>query len=196
MSIWGCCSPARCCQPAVAGGFIYADLRSELSTHLALQTLFTQSSPRPDDTATSFPLSKHTGGGGATPTFSGQCVYLQFPWEVTLPPSPVEFSSHCHFYRLFHSWLLGGCHHSCLLQQACLLTVPWEIAPPPPFSTQGAPPSLLCVFFIVIVSSFFFLFSLGGVWSVQGAMLIWPRVVCGSTTCRLAHLVVCFSQAG
>jgi hypothetical protein len=27
-------------------------------------------------------------------------------------------------------------------------------------------------------------------------MLIWPRVVCGSTMCHLAHLVVCFSQAG
>jgi hypothetical protein len=38
-------SPARCCQPAAAGGVIYADLRSELNTHLALQALFTQSSP-------------------------------------------------------------------------------------------------------------------------------------------------------
>jgi hypothetical protein len=28
------------CQPAVAGGFIYADLRSELNTHLAPQALF------------------------------------------------------------------------------------------------------------------------------------------------------------
>jgi hypothetical protein len=28
-------------QPAVAGGFIYADLRSELNTHLAPQALFT-----------------------------------------------------------------------------------------------------------------------------------------------------------
>jgi hypothetical protein len=27
--------------------------------------------------------------------------------------------------------------------------------------------------------------------SVQCAMLIWPRVVCGSTACCLAHLVVC-----
>jgi hypothetical protein len=26
-------------------------------------------------------------------------------------------------------------------------------------------------------------------------MLIWPRVVCGSTICLLAHLVVCISQA-
>jgi hypothetical protein len=43
----------------------------------------------------------------------------------------------------------------------------------------------------IIQFGFFSLFSLGGGWSVQGAMLIWPRVVCGSTMCRLAHLVVC-----
>jgi hypothetical protein len=36
--------PACCCQPAVAGGVIYADLRGELNTHLTLQALFTQSS--------------------------------------------------------------------------------------------------------------------------------------------------------
>jgi hypothetical protein len=35
---------ACCCQPAVAGGIIYADLGGELSTHLAPQILFTQSS--------------------------------------------------------------------------------------------------------------------------------------------------------
>jgi hypothetical protein len=34
MAIWGCGSSAHCCQPAVAGGFIYADLRSKLSMHL------------------------------------------------------------------------------------------------------------------------------------------------------------------
>jgi hypothetical protein len=42
MAICGCGLPADCCQPAVAGGFIYADLWGELSTHLAL---FIQSSP-------------------------------------------------------------------------------------------------------------------------------------------------------
>jgi hypothetical protein len=42
-----------------------------------------------------------------------------------------------------------------------------------------------------LLFSFFFLFSLGGGQSDQGAMLIWPRVVCGSTACHLAHLVVC-----
>jgi hypothetical protein len=29
-------------------------------------------------TATSFSLSKHTGGGDTAPAFSGLCVYLQF----------------------------------------------------------------------------------------------------------------------
>jgi hypothetical protein len=43
--ICGCGLSACCCQPAVAGGVIYADLRGELSTHLAPQALFTQSSP-------------------------------------------------------------------------------------------------------------------------------------------------------
>jgi hypothetical protein len=51
-------------------------------------------------TATSFPLSKHTGGGDTAPAFSGWSVYLQFTWEVGLLPSPVEFSSHCCFYKL------------------------------------------------------------------------------------------------
>jgi hypothetical protein len=64
--------------------------------------------------------------------------------------------------------------------------------PSPIFGAQGALPSLLCVFLLLLLSiQFFFLFSLGGGWSVQGAMLIWPRVVCGSTGCLLAHLVVC-----
>jgi hypothetical protein len=34
MAIWACGLPARCCQPAVAGGVIYAYLRSEIKTVL------------------------------------------------------------------------------------------------------------------------------------------------------------------
>jgi hypothetical protein len=37
-------------------------------------------------TATSFPLSKQTGGGDTAPTFSGLRVCLQLTWEVGLPP--------------------------------------------------------------------------------------------------------------
>jgi hypothetical protein len=68
----------------------------------------------------------------------------------------------------------------------------------PLFRAQGAPPSLLCVFFVVTAyySVFFYFFSLGGGQSVQRAMLIWPRVVCGNTACRLAHLVVCVFPSG
>jgi hypothetical protein len=47
--------------------------------------LFTQSSVH-NATATSFPLSKHTGVGDTAPVFSGLRVYLQFMWEVGLPP--------------------------------------------------------------------------------------------------------------
>jgi hypothetical protein len=74
-----CETPARCCQPAVAGGFIYADLRSELKTRLApfrlclLSVLLGLTA-----SAANFPLSKHTGGGDTAPAFSGRNVYLQF----------------------------------------------------------------------------------------------------------------------
>jgi hypothetical protein len=109
-------------------------------------------------TATSFPLSKHTGGGDTAPAFSGLRVYLQFTWEVSLPPSPVEFSSHCHFYKLSHSWLLGVCRHSCLLQPVCLFTIPWGISPPP-LQCSGHPTlfamCLFCCYCLLLRFSFF-----------------------------------------
>jgi hypothetical protein len=52
------------------------------------------------------------------PAFSGWLVYLQLKWEVGLPPSPMEFSFHRHFYKLSCSWFLGMCR-SCLFQVAC-----------------------------------------------------------------------------
>jgi hypothetical protein len=73
-------------------------------------------------TATSFPLSKHTGGGDTAPAFSGQRVYLQFTGEAGLSPFLVEFSSHRHFYKL---------SHSCLLWTACLFTVHVGSGPSP-----------------------------------------------------------------
>jgi hypothetical protein len=78
--------------------------------------------------ATSFSLSKHTGGGDTAPAFSGLRVCLQFTWEVGLPPSPVEFSSLCHFYKLSRSWLVGGAaapasRHVCL-------QLTWEVSLP------------------------------------------------------------------
>jgi hypothetical protein len=139
-----------------------------------------------------FPLSKNTGGGDTTLTFSGQLVYLQFMWEVSLPHSPVEISSHHHFYKLSRSKVAGWGPPSCLFWPACLQF--HEGLPLPPFSVQGTLPSLLCVFCCYCSFSLvFFSFFPGWGQSVQGGMLIWSRVVCGSTTCHLAHLRVCFS---
>jgi hypothetical protein len=190
MAICGCGSPARCCQPAVAGGIIYADLESELNTHLTPQALFTQISPGCDATATSFPLSKHTGGGDTASAFSGQHVYLQLMWEVGRLPSPVEFSSHLHFYKLSCSWLLGGVTTPAFFSWVIYLQF-HERLPLPPLALR-VPRPLCCLSFLLLllIIQFFFLFSLGRGRSVQGAMLIWPRVVCGSTVYCLAHLVV------
>jgi hypothetical protein len=51
---------------------------------------------------------------------------------------------------------------------------------------------LFCCYWLL----FSFSFSLGMGQSVQGAMLIWSRVVCESTTCHLAHLMVCIFPSG
>jgi hypothetical protein len=56
-----CGLPACCCQPAVAGGVIYADLWGELSTHLALQALFVQSSPVQEPLLQAFPFPNTLG---------------------------------------------------------------------------------------------------------------------------------------
>jgi hypothetical protein len=53
---------------------------------------------------------------------------------------------------------------------------------PPIFSAQRAPPSFSCVFIALIAYYSVSLFSPGGGQSVQGAMPLWPRLVCGSTT--------------
>jgi hypothetical protein len=91
--------PACCCQPAIAGGIIYADLRGELSTPLALQALFARISPVSEPLLQAFPFTS-TGKDDTAPTFSGLHVYLQFMWEMGLPPSPVQFSSHLRFHKL------------------------------------------------------------------------------------------------
>jgi hypothetical protein len=90
----------------------------------------------------------------------GKCPFL---------PSPVEFSSHCHFYRLSCSWLLGGCHHSCLFRPACLFTVHERL----PSCLRCSALFAMCLFFLllfIIQFGFFSLFSLGGGQSVQGDM--------------------------
>jgi hypothetical protein len=57
---------------------------------------------------------------------------------------------------------------------------------PPIFSVQCTPPSFPHVFIVLIAYYSVSLFSSGGGRSVQGAMLIWSRVVCGSITVPLS----------
>jgi hypothetical protein len=163
MAICSCGSPARCCQPAVAGGFIYADLRGELSTHLAPQALFARSSPGRKPLLQAFPFPSALG-------------------EVTLH----QLSQACVFIESsrgkWSSLLSCGVFLPQLLLQAFLLLVARRVLPllpspaslfiyssvrgcsSPAFCTQGALPSLLPVFFVVTTyySGFFFFFSLGG----------------------------------
>jgi hypothetical protein len=61
MAICGYGLPACCYQPVVAGGVIYADLRGELNTHLALHVLFTQSSPVHEPLLQAFPFPSTLG---------------------------------------------------------------------------------------------------------------------------------------
>jgi hypothetical protein len=150
-------------------------------------------------TVTSFSLSKHTGGGDATPAFSGQHVYLQFMWEVSLPPSPVELSSHSHFYKLFYSKVAGRVPPLLPSLAGVFIYSSMRDCPSHTLVLRGPHPLCYVSFFVAVVCYsvwVFSLFSLVGDQSVQGAILIWPRVVCGSTACCLAHLMVCVSRAG
>jgi hypothetical protein len=111
---------------------------------------------------------------------------LEVAWGVPLPYSPMERATLANVTTFPSPRLLGRCCHSCLLQQDCLFTLCMRECPPPLPGAQGTLPSLLHVYLF---------FSLGKDQSVQEAMLICPRVVCGIFACCLAHLVVCFSQA-
>jgi hypothetical protein len=77
----------------------------------------------------------------------------------------------------------------------------WLVVRDSPLPQHSGHPSLFatclfCCYWLLFIFIFFFLgvwvaLSRGLCWSVQGAMLIWPRIVCGSTAYCLAHLVVC-----
>jgi hypothetical protein len=74
---------------------------------------------------------------------------------------------------------------------ACLFTVPRRV----PFPQSSAlrvphPLSRVSLLFLLLISQFLF-FSLGGGRSVQGAMVLWPRLVCGSTAVLRSSPWVC-----
>jgi hypothetical protein len=133
---------------------------------------------------TSFPLSKHTLGGDTAPAFSSLRVCIQLTWEVGLHSSPVEFSSLCHSHKISCSWLLGA--RPCSRQPGLFIYSSVKDSLPPIFGAPCAPPSFPCVFVVLIAYYSVSLFSPGGGPSVQGAMLLWPSVACGSTVVPLS----------
>jgi hypothetical protein len=116
---------------------------------------------------------------------------------VPFPCSPVEPSSQ---QSLLQAFLLQSCWAGAATHafSGQLVYLQFHEGLPLPHSSKLRVPRSLCYmsFCCIVYSVFFSLFSLDGVQSVQGSMLIWPRVVCGSIACRLAHLEVCFSRAG
>jgi hypothetical protein len=174
----------------------------------------------------SFPLSKHTGECETALAFSGLHVYLQFMWEVGLPPLLCSFPPTATFtsfpapdywvvllllpasmfvYSSRGKWvfppscgvflplplsqafqlLVAGCAPCSRQNLFCLpglfIYSSGKDSLPPILGAQCTPPSLPCVFIVLIAYYSVSLFSRGGGRSVQGAMLLWPRVVCGST---------------
>jgi hypothetical protein len=110
-------------------------------------------------------------------------------WEVGLLLSPVEFSSFHHSHKLSHSWLLGArpsSRQNLSSPPDLFIYSSRKDSLPPIFGAQCTPPSLPCVFIVFIAYYSVSLFSLGGGRSVQEAMLLWPRVVYGSTMVPLS----------
>jgi hypothetical protein len=119
-------------------------------------------------------------------------VYLQFMWEVGLPPSPVEFSFLHHSHKISCSWLLGMRRLSRPLQLAGMFIYSSRRdSPPPLFSAQGTPPCYPCVFIVLIAYYSVSLFFPGWGSVCPGGYADLSQVVCGCTTYHLAHRVVC-----
>jgi hypothetical protein len=141
--ICGCDLPAYCCQPAVAGGVIYAYLWGELSTHLDLQALFTQSSPvlgkvtlHPHSQACMFAYSSR-GKWVFPPTSCG--VFLLLPLSQAFPLLITgQCCCSCQLQCLFTVHVGSG---SCLL--SCVVFLPPPLSHAFPLLVAGCAPPLL-----------------------------------------------------
>jgi hypothetical protein len=118
--ICSCGLPACCCQPAVAGGVIYADLRGELSTHLALQALFAQSSPVREPLLQAFPFPSTLGEVTLHP-LSQACVFIYSSHGSGSSPISCAVFLPLPLLQAFLLLITGQCCCSC--QPPCLFTV-------------------------------------------------------------------------
>jgi hypothetical protein len=161
--ICGCGLPAHCCQPAVAGGFICADLRGELNTHLAPQAFFTQSSPVCEPLLQAFPFLSTLGEVTLHPLSQACCLFTAHVGGGSSPlscgvflPGPLS--------QVSRSWLLGACPCSCwsLSGPAWLVYLQFrEGFLSTPFDAQCTPPSFQRVFIVLIAYYSVSLFSGG-----------------------------------
>jgi hypothetical protein len=111
------------------------------------------------------PLSKHTAGGGATPTFSSQLVYLQFMWGEFSPPQ-WSFPHDSQYYKLSCSKVAGQVL-PLLLSLASLFIYGLSEGVPLPHSPElrAIHPLYYISFFfqlLVYYSGFFFFFPWAG----------------------------------
>jgi hypothetical protein len=164
MAICSCGLPARCCQPAVAGGFIYADLWGELSTHLAPQALFTQSSPVPEPLLQTFPFPSTLREVTLHP-FSQACVFIYsscgkwvFPsllWSflpsATLTSSPAPGCQ-------VHTATPAGASPARL---ACLFTVQGGISLPTSVLRVPHPLCYMSLLLLLLITQFLFFPQVG-----------------------------------
>jgi hypothetical protein len=213
---------------------------SGVSSHLALQALFTQSSPLHEPVLQAFPFPS-TLGEVTLHLLSQTCVFVYsshgkwvFPpllWRFPPTTTFISFSAPDYWAVLLLLPAAVFVYSSCgrwvfppflwsFPPSATLTSFPtpgcWSCYPAPagafpawpslfiyssgkdslprPFSTQCTSPSFPSVFIVLTAYYSFYLFSLGGGQSVQGAMLIWPRVVCGSTTVPLTSPCPCLPK--
>jgi hypothetical protein len=200
MAICTCGLPAHCCQPAVAAGIIYANLRGELNTTLAPQALFTQRSPVHEPLLQAFSFPSTLGEVTLHP-LSQACLFIYSSHGKWVFPPPLWSFPPITTFTSFPAPDCMCCQ-SCLLRLACLYTAHvgsglppslcWFVRdfPSPTLMLRAPHPLCYVSSLLLLLIIQFLLFSLGGGWSVQGAMLIWSRIVCGSTVYCLAHLVV------
>jgi hypothetical protein len=183
MAIWVCGSPARCCQPSVAGGVIYADLRRELSTHLAPQALFTLSSSwRHRNCYKLSHFQAHWGRWHCTHFLRPACLFTVHVGRGSSPISCAVFLPP----PLLQAFLVlvAGRVLPLLPSPAGLF---WGISPPPALQPSGRP-----AFFTVVIAYYSVFFSFFPAWGsvCLGGYADLAQGVCASTECCLAHLVV------
>jgi hypothetical protein len=157
--------PAHCCQPAVAGGFLYADLRGELSIHLAPQALFTQSSPvwEPLLQAFSFPS---TLGEVTLHPLSQACVFIYSshgkwvfpPLLWSFPPSAI-FTS----FPAPGCWVQAPASAGVSLARPTLFIYSSRKESPTPYSALRAPHPLshVSLLFLLLITQFLFFPQVG-----------------------------------